>query len=325
MEFHENNRPAHTRHASETSRTTDGIGAGEKEAVKRIVPEDKRQKLADRIKSNTQAYIPDKEDMLALYPVESLFYREATQEEMELEEQFFKLSDRHRRRDILFQLVRSTTDTYVDAYLSGEPYPIDAIIDKLMDTKDWQTRKKIIAEAGITVSDKILQSIPYMPLNDDEKRCVRLFGSVDHCRSPHRKDDYSQKWSDMTEKEQTVIKIMDADHRLTFEVAVRIVDAYEKKLMENEQEKQPPKSRQASLNEENIFWLDYGNDSLYLKRQAYANLKLANQDITDEALRQAGANLFLNFITLELTPILHPLVAWAMTRHYERLVEGNLP
>ena len=149
MEIRENNRPAHTRHASETSRTTDGMCAGEKEAVKRIAPEDKRQKLAESI---TKAYAPDREeDMLALYSVERLFYREATKEEMELEEQFFKLSDRRRRRDILFQLVRSTTDTYVDAYLSGEPYPINAIIDKLMDTKDWQTRKKIIAEAGITV------------------------------------------------------------------------------------------------------------------------------------------------------------------------------
>ena len=118
---------------------------------------------------------------------------------------------------------------------------------------------------------------------------------------------------------------MDIFDRMSFEVAVRIVDAYEKKLMEKEQEKQPLKSRQSALDEEHIFWLDYGNDSLYLKRQAYADLKLANRDITDEALRQAGANRFLNFITLELTPILHPLVAWEITHRYERLVEENLP
>ena len=118
---------------------------------------------------------------------------------------------------------------------------------------------------------------------------------------------------------------MDIFDRMSFEVAVRIVDAYEKKLMEKEQEKQPPKSRQSALDEEHIFWLDYGNDSLYLKRQAYADLKLANRDITDEALRQAGANRFLNFITLELTPILHPLVAWEITHRYERLGEENLP
>ena len=36
------------------------------------------------------------------------------------------------------------------------------------------------------------------------------------------------------EKEKTAIKIMDADHRLPFEAASRIVDAYEKKSMEKE-------------------------------------------------------------------------------------------
>lgn len=163
---------------------------------------------------------------------------------MALAEAFFKCSDEKRQRDILFQLVPETTDAYVEAYLSGEPYPPEEVIDKLMDTKDWPTRRKIIAKAGMKVSDKILSSIPYLPLTDDEKRWVSRFGSVGHHPSPYRNDDYAQTWSDMTEKEKTVIKIMDADHRLTFEVASRIVDAYEKRIME----KEPEKSRRKAAN-----------------------------------------------------------------------------
>ena len=300
MESREIHRPAHPRYASEPGRT--------------------------KGTATPKARIPDREEeMLALYSVERLCYREATEEEVALAEAFFKCSDEKRQRDILFQLVPETTDAYVEAYLSGEPYPPERVIDKLMDEKDPSTRRKIIAEAGMEVSDKILSSILYLPLTDDEKRWVSRFGSVGHHPSPYRNDDYAQTWSDMTEKEKTVIKIMDADHRLTFAIASRIVDAYEKRIMEKEPEKKPPKSSQSSLDEAHIFWLDYGIDSRYLKRQAYAELKLANQEITDEALHQVAANRFLNHVRLALTPIWYPLLSWETTCRYERILAENLP
>lgn len=123
------------------------------------------------------------------------------------------------------------------------------------------------------------------------------------------------------EKEKTVIKVMDADHCLTFDVANHIVDEYEKKLVEDEQEKQLLNDGVAAIDEEYSFWMNYGNCSRYIKRQAYADLKLNDKEVTDEALRKAASNLLLNLINMEINPILHPLVSWAATLCWERMLE----
>ena len=47
-------------------------------------------------------------------------------------------------------------------------------------------------------------------------------------------EDMIDQNDELTEKEKTVIKVMDVDHRLTFDVANLIVDGYEKKLAELE-------------------------------------------------------------------------------------------
>ena len=254
-------------------------------------------------------------NMLRLYSMENLFYQDATEEQVELVELYFKLNDMNRRRNILFRLVPAAHEEYVDAYINGKPYSSNAIIDRLMDTADWKTRKNVMAEAGIEVSDEILKSIPYMPLDEDEQRCVFMHGVVAHRRSPFRQHIDSSKWDDLTEKKKTVVKIMDADHRLTFDVANLIVNNYEKKVMEKEKEKQPLSSEKAAHDDEHIFWRDFGSGSCYMKRQAYADLKTADKKITDEALRQAGANHFLSHVNLELNPLLYPLVSWAATLH----------
>ena len=247
--------------------------------------------------------------------------QDATEEQVELVELFFKLNDMNRRRNILFRLVPAAHEKYVDAFINGKPYSSNAIIDRLMDTADWKVRKYMIAEAGIEVSDEILKSIPYMPLDEDEQRCVFMHGVVAHRRSPFRPHIDSQKWDDLTEKNKTVVKIMDADHRLTFDVANLIVNNYEKRVMEKEKEKQPLSSEKAAHDDEHIFWQDFGSGSCYMKRQAYAALKTAGKKITDETLRQAGANHFLSHVNLELNPLLYPLVTWAATLHYDHMEE----
>ncbi|MCR5767258.1 MAG: hypothetical protein K6G45_02060 [Lachnospiraceae bacterium] len=280
--------------------------------------EDAKKKCND-IGIDCKKFGPLETRMLDLYSMENLFYQDATEEQIELVELFFKLNDMNRRRNILFRLVPAAHDKYVDAFINGKPYSSNAIIDKLMDTADWQERKNVIAEAGIEVRDEILKSIPYMPLNEEEQRCVFLHGFVTHRRSPYRMHSFSQKWDDLTEKEKTIVKIMDADHRLTFDVANLIVNNYEKKIIENEKEKQTLSSEKSALDDEHIFWRDFGSDSCYMKRKAYADLKITDTKITDEALRQAGVNRFLNHINLEVNPILQPLVSWAATFHYDRL------
>ena len=279
------------------------------------------KKKCDDVGLNCMKTGPVETKMLDYYAPEKLIYKDATEEQIELLEQFVLINNERRKRGILFQLVPSTTDEYVDAFLNGEPYSSDTVIDKLMDTDDWQTRKKIISESGIEVSDEILQSVPYMPLSEDEQRGLFLHGYKEHKRSPYRRHAFSQRWNELTEKEKTVIRVMDADHRLTFDIANIIVNDYEKKLAEGEQEKHPSESEQATLDEEHIFWLDYGNNSRYMKRQAYAALKLEDEKITEETLRQSGANRLLNLINMEINPILHPLVSWAATLHFERMVE----
>ena len=192
-----------------------------------------------------------------------------------------------------------------------------------MDTDDLETRKKIISKAGIKVSDKVLQNVPYMPLSAEEKRGIFMYGNKKHKRSPYRRHAFSQKWNELTEKEKTVIKVMDADHRLTFDVANIIVNDYEEKLIEVAQEKKSLDGRQITIDEEYTFWLHCGNNSCYVKRQAYAELKLNDKEITERALRQAGANRLLNLINMEINPILHPLVSWAATLHYEHMAENS--
>lgn len=282
---------------------------------------DDAKKKCDDIGLNCMKTGPIETKMLDYYSADKLIYKDATEEQIELLEQFVLINNIHRKRYILFQLVPATTDEYVNAFINGEPYSSDTIIDRLMDIDDMQIRKKIISEAGIEVSEKILKDIPYMPLNINEQCKVFVHAYKESKRSPYRKYAFSNKWNKLTEKEKTVIKIMDADHRLTFDVANIIVDDYEKKLMEQEQKKLPLSNEQIPLDEEHRFWLDYGNDSIYLKRQAYASLKLADKEITEESLRQAGANCLLNLVNMEINPILSPLVSWAATLHYEHMVE----
>ena len=279
------------------------------------------KKICDNVGQNCMKTGPVETNMFEYYAPEKLIYKDATKEQIELLEQFVLINNEHRKRDILFQLVPSTTDEYVDAFLNGEPYSSDATIDKLMDTDDWQDRKKIISESGIEVSDEILRRVPYMPLSEEEQKGIFLHGYKAHKRSPYRQHAFSERWSELTEKEKTVIRVMDADHRLTFDIANIIVNEYKKRLEESEQEKQPSENEQATLDEEHSFWLDYGNNSRYMKRQAYAALKLEDEKITEETLRQAGANRLLNLINMEINPILRPLVSWAATLHFERMVE----
>ena len=283
--------------------------------------EDAKQKCDD-VGLNCMKLGPVEMKMLDYYAPEKLIYKDATKEQIELLEQFVLISNERRKRGILFQLVPSTTDEYVNAFLNGEPYSSDAVIDKLMDTDDWQIRKKIISDSGIEVSDEILRSVPYMPLSEEEQKGIFLHGYKEHKRSPYRRHAFSHRWNELTEKEKTVIRVMDADHRLTFDIANIIVNDYEQKIAEGEQEKRPSESERSALDEEHAFWLDYGNDSRYMKRQAYAALKLEDKEITEETLRQAGANRFMNLINMELNPILRSLVSWAAMLHFERMVES---
>ena len=163
------------------------------------------------------------------YSPDMLVYKDAAEEQIELLARFILTNDAHSKRRILFQLVPATMDEYVDAFLNGKPYPTDPIIDKLMDTEDWKTRKKLVENAGKKISDVILRDIPYMPLSSDERKTVFLHGAyMEHKRSPYRRDAYSKPWNELTEKEKTVIKVMDADHRLSFDAANLILNAYEK-------------------------------------------------------------------------------------------------
>lgn len=265
---------------------------------------------------------PIENKSLDLYPVDSLFYKDATEEQIELIEQFFLIDDIQHKKNIMFRLVPSTTEEYMDAFINGQPYSSDSIIDKLMDVDDCSIRRKIVAEAGIDVSDAVLQGIPYLPLNAKEQRCIFKYGYKEHKRSPFRSYSFSQKWNTLTDKEKTVIKIMDADHHLTFDVANIIVDEYEKRFIaDNEKHTQAKDGTDIKYDEEHRFWLNFGNDSKYMKRQAYADLKLADKEITNNNLRQAGANRFLNLLNMELNPILHPLVSMAATLTYECMVE----
>ena len=254
------------------------------------------------------------------YSPDMLVCKDAAEEQIELLEQFVLTNDAHSKRRILFQLVPATMDEYVDAFLNGKPYPTDPIIDKLMDTEDWKTRKKLVENAGININDVILRDIPYMPLHSDERKEVFLHGAyMEHKHSPYRRDAYSKPWNELTEKEKTVIKVMDADHRLSFDAANLILNAYEKKLTENEQENRASAGEQTSIDEGHDFWLSCGSDSHYMKRRGYAALKLADKKITDEAIRQAGASCLLNYINMEINPILLPLVAWASAFHYKNM------
>lgn len=254
------------------------------------------------------------------YLPDMLVYKDAAEEQIELLDQFVLTNDVNSKRRILFQLVPATMDEYIDAFLNGKPYPKDPIIDKLMDTEDWKTRKKLVEDAGIHISDTILQDVPYMLLSSDERKEVFLHGAhMEHKRSPYRRDAYSNPWNELTEKEKTVLKVMDADHRLSFDVAHLILNAYEKKLMGNRQENRASAGERSTIDEGHSFWLFYGSDSHYMKRQGYASLKSANKKITDEAIRQAGASRLLNHINMEINPILLPLVAWASAFHYKNM------
>lgn len=282
--------------------------------------EDAKKKCADNeIDFMKTSSIENKS--LDLYPMDSLFYKDATEEQIELIEQLCLIDEIQRKKNIMWRLVPSTTEEYMDAFINGKPYPSDSIIDKLMDTDDCNIRRNIIAEAGIIVSDEVLQDIPYMPLNEKEKRYIYTLGYKERKRSPFRSYAFSQKWNTLTEKEKAVIRIMDADHNLTFDVANIIVDEYEKRLIADDEKKHTQSKDTDDMKPDEEFWLNFGNDSKYIKRQAYAALKLEGKEITDKSLRQSEANLFLNHLNMQLNPILDPLVSMATKFTYERIVE----
>ena len=264
-------------------------------------------------------------DMLDLYPLESLTSNEATEERMALIERFSQTDDIQTQKEILRQLVPSTTEYYLDAFLNGKPYPQDNLLDKLMDTEDEAERRMLVQGLDSEKAERALQEIPYMPLTVEERRCINRFGDTRHCRSPHRSYWYSVHWQELSEKEQTVIRMMDADHRLTFDIADLIFDRYEQKLIADDAKQQEQTQKEDGKADAGIdeFWdwmITFG-DSIYMKRQAYAQLKLLGRDITEESIKKTSAETFINLLNMELNPILHPLASHAATFAWEKLVE----
>ena len=264
-------------------------------------------------------------DMLDLYPLESLTSNEATEERMALIERFSQTDDIQTQKEILRQLVPSTTEYYLDAFLNGKPYPQDNLLDKLMDTEDEAERRMLVQGLDSEKAERALQEIPYMPLTVEERRCINRFGDTRHCRSPHRSYWYSVHWNELSEKEQTVIRMMDADHRLTFDIADVIFDRYEQKLIADDAKQQEQTQKEDGKADAGIdeFWdwmITFG-DSIYMKRQAYAQLKLLGRDITEESIKKTSAETFINLLNMELNPILHPLASHAATFAWNKLVE----
>lgn len=264
-------------------------------------------------------------DMLDLYPLESLTSNEVTEERMALIERFSQTDDVQTQKEILRQLVPSTTDDYLDAFLNGKPYPQDNLLDKLMDTENETERRALVQGLEPEKAERALREIPYMPLTAEERRCVERFGNTRHRRSPHRSYWYSVHLEELSEKEQTMIRMMDADHRLTFDIADVIFDRYEQKLIADDAKRQEQPKKESSTSDSGIdefwSWIVPLNDSIYMKRRAYAWLKLSGDDITEESLKKAAAEIFMNLLNMELNPILHPLASHAATFAWEKLVE----
>ena len=273
----------------------------------------------DDLKIDCMEIGPREHEALRLYPDSSLKYHDATPDEIELIEQLFIIDDVRRKKGILHRLVPATTDEYMNAFLTGKPMEY-SLIDKLMDTDNLQERMNIIKKDGVDVDMDVLENVPYMPLDDLEKKFLIKWGYIKHRRSSYRGYDYSNRWNKLTDKEKTVIKIMDADHRLSFDLANYIVDEYVKRLEEDKQTK--CETIAAENKKFDDFWLDYGNDSRYVKRQAYAHLKLNHKEITEKSLRQEGANLVLNHINMSINPIMAPLVSLAASLTFEQIVES---
>ena len=61
---------------------------------------------------------------------------------------------------------------------------------------------------------------------------------------------------ELSEKEQTVIRMMDADHRLTFDIADVIFDRYEQKLIADDAKRQEQPKKESSTFDSGIdeFW-----------------------------------------------------------------------
>lgn len=263
---------------------------------------------------------PKEYDALKLYPEDSLIYHDATEEEIQLIEQFFATDDVRRKRNILYRLIPATTDEYVYAYLNGKPTEY-GVIDKMMDTDNVQERLNIARQANIEVDIDVLDNVPYMPLDNLEKKQLVKWGTTSHKRSPYRRYDFSSKWNKLTEKEKTVRKVMDADHRLSFDLANYIVDKYVEKLNEIDAGRTKSETNARENTNFDDFWLSYGNDSIYVKRCAYAHLKLSHKEITDKSLRQESANWVLNHINMSINPIMNSLVSLAASITYDRLLD----
>ena len=114
---------------------------------------------------------------------------------------------------------------------------------------------------------------------------------------------------------------MDADHRLSFDLANYIVDKYVEKLNEIDAGRTKSETNARENTNFDDFWLSYGNDSIYVKRCAYARLKVSHKEITDKSLRQEGANWVLNHINISINPIMNPLVSLSASITFDRLVD----
>ena len=276
--------------------------------------EDARKKCDD-LRIDYSKNTTTENNMLEIYNIELLAVKEPTERERELIEQFLSIDNVHFKRDILIKLAPVRVFDYVDVYLNAIPYVTEHIIDKLMDTDDLKLRRKIIDDSeiemlnGIKISDEILQEIPYMPLTDKEKQYVMVYSKREHKRSPYRKAELSHKFESLMEKEKTVIKIMDAEHRLTFDVANMIVDEYEKRFLEEIKNRKP--SNEPVQDDRFKFWTLYGLDSIYAKRIAYTQMLLKGEEIIEDNLQKIAVNNFWLNLNEELNPILRPLLSMA--------------
>ncbi len=267
-------------------------------------------------------------NLLDLYSAESLASNEVSEEQMALIDKFSQTDDVTMQKDILHQLVPATTDYYIDAFLNGEPYPKDSLIDKLMDTDDEKKRRELVKGLRTELAEFALQEIPYMPLTEEERRCVQRFGKKEKRRSPHRSYSYIHRWREISDKGLIISWMMDGDHRLTFETANWIFDRYEKRKEEinakrQEESKKHRESNDSSeITDDDKLWLElFDEESIYMKRQAFYLMKMIGETITEEGLKQETARLFLNLLKIKLNPVLDPLVIYESKCDYNQVRE----
>lgn len=254
-------------------------------------------------------FSPLEDDMLKLYSFENLNVQELTDEQMTLIDRFCSTDDVQVQKDTLRQLVPSTTEVYLDAYLKAKPQE-DCILDKLMDTEDESERRSIVKELDWQTAERALQEIPYMPLTEEEKRCVMRLPNVERIRSPHRPFLFHRGRENLTARGSLVSRIMDRDHRLTFDVANELVDRYIKQLRKDDykQQEQSKEEFDSSRKDDINFWLFPSFLTRFLKRAAYTWMKMDGDEITEESLKKKSFSFFMDFMEMEVHPILNPLL-----------------